>query len=350
MTSVHLTAHATEAFSILPISAASWSSHTFHGSDRVWPETNCYVDLWIELLKALGADPVAALGFTIGIDFEGDQWTFFKFPLEDLRSLFGIEVQEYAIWRAMPDHLLEQAARNRFLIIEVDSWYLPDTAGVSYRKAHNKTSIAINTFDLTRKTLGYFHGSGYFEANGEDVDGLLRLGSPARWSDDVLAPYVEVVKVDRQVRRSNAELRALATGVLSEHLARRTDHDGAGAGAGAGNFNAMARFLERFSVDVHTYAASDLAAFHRYAFATLRQIGAASELAGDHIRWLLPDNTGFNTCADHFLKVSTSAKALQFKLARLAAGRSTDLSETMREMQKAWSNAFSMLTHLLSAR
>ena len=49
--------------------------------ERAWAETNCYVDLWVELLHALGHDPIAALPFTLAIDFEGDQWTFFKFPL-----------------------------------------------------------------------------------------------------------------------------------------------------------------------------------------------------------------------------------------------------------------------------
>ena len=32
-----------------------WVPHRLHGPDRMWPETNCYVDLWIELLHALGS-------------------------------------------------------------------------------------------------------------------------------------------------------------------------------------------------------------------------------------------------------------------------------------------------------
>ena len=53
---------------------------------RIWPETNCYVDLWIEVLAAAGFTPEAMLGFTLTQDFEGDQFTFFKVPLEDLES------------------------------------------------------------------------------------------------------------------------------------------------------------------------------------------------------------------------------------------------------------------------
>jgi Domain of unknown function (DUF1839) len=60
--------------------------HALHDESRDWPETNCYVDLWIELFAARGFAPEAALGFTL-TDFEGDQFTFFKFPLQDLEAL-----------------------------------------------------------------------------------------------------------------------------------------------------------------------------------------------------------------------------------------------------------------------
>ena len=38
--------------------------HPLHGLERNWPETNCYVDLWIEVLHADGREPTAALAFT----------------------------------------------------------------------------------------------------------------------------------------------------------------------------------------------------------------------------------------------------------------------------------------------
>ncbi len=324
------------SFSLLDINATGWQSHRLHSSDRIWGETNCYVDLWIELLHALNLNPIAALGFTVGVDFEGDQWTFFKFPLEDLRSLFGLEVQEYASWRLLTDHLVEQASRNRFLIVEIDSWYLPDTVGVSYRKEHVKTSIAINSIDTNNKRLGYFHGPGYFEATGDDFDGLLRLGSPERWSVDVLPPYIEVVKRDRVIERSESELRSIAIDLLGAHVGRRTD-----------NRSAMTSFLSRFATDASHLATTNLSAFHAYAFATLRQLGAAMELAGDHLRWLQPDSDAFATCADHFSSVASSAKALQFKLARIAAGRTTDLSVTSQELQRHWDSGFDALASLV---
>ena len=50
------------------------------GDAAAWPEKNCYADLWIGFLHTLGLEPLAMLPFTVAVDFEGDQWTFFKPP------------------------------------------------------------------------------------------------------------------------------------------------------------------------------------------------------------------------------------------------------------------------------
>ena len=39
--------------------------HALHAQERMWPETNCYTDLWIEVLNAMGLPPEAMLGFTL---------------------------------------------------------------------------------------------------------------------------------------------------------------------------------------------------------------------------------------------------------------------------------------------
>ena len=64
-----------------PLDPARHTRHELHDLDRDWPETNCYVDLWIEVLHAAGLDPHAMLPFVFAIDVEGDQWTFVKPPL-----------------------------------------------------------------------------------------------------------------------------------------------------------------------------------------------------------------------------------------------------------------------------
>ncbi|TBR26043.1 MAG: DUF1839 family protein, partial [Reyranella sp.] len=153
---------ASDAVDLLGLSPATWRPSALHGGDRVWPETNCYVDLWVELLPALGHSVEAALPFTVLQDFEGDQFTFFKFPLEDLQALFGLSVQELAIYESVEAQAMAQLRRGRPVLVEVDAFWLPD-AGEAYRKAHVKTSVAVMALDPARRRFGYFHGAGYHE-------------------------------------------------------------------------------------------------------------------------------------------------------------------------------------------
>ena len=68
---------------------ATYRRHALHADDRAWVEKNCYIDICIEVIHALGLDPFAMLPFVFAIDFEGDQWTFFKPPHDELRDLYG---------------------------------------------------------------------------------------------------------------------------------------------------------------------------------------------------------------------------------------------------------------------
>ena len=77
---------------LFPLDPAAYARHRLHLGDRAWLESNCYIDLWIELLQTAGVEPLAALPCTFAGDLEGDQWTFFKFPIADLYGLYGVEV------------------------------------------------------------------------------------------------------------------------------------------------------------------------------------------------------------------------------------------------------------------
>ncbi len=88
-----------------------------------------------------------------------------------------------------PIQIAEQIELGRTLIVELDSWYLPDTATTSYRAEHVKTSVAADAIDLENETLRYFHSGGLFELSGEDYRGVFRIGE---YSDDVLPPYTEL--------------------------------------------------------------------------------------------------------------------------------------------------------------
>ena len=99
---------------------ATYQRHALHAEERIWVEKNCYVDILIETVHALGLEPLAAMGFCAAVDFEGDSFTFFKPSHEDLRELFGMDIQELNVWRPLVDHAAEHLAAGKFVSTEAD--------------------------------------------------------------------------------------------------------------------------------------------------------------------------------------------------------------------------------------
>ena len=315
---------------LLDIEPDSYRSNALHGDDRMWQETNCYVDVWIELLHSLDLDPVAALPFALSTDFDGDQWRFFKYPLADLRSLYGIQVMEMNPWRGAEHHVEEQLNLGRFMTIEVDSWYLPDTAGTSYRHEHVKTTIIPNMIDRDARQLGYFHNTGYHLLVDDDYAGVFRhhlVDQP-----EVLPPYTELVRVDGLIRRSHDDLLSATCDLVRVHLARAPADD------------PVASLRKRIEADSDWLKTGDMDLFHLYAFATVRQLGANAELAGSLCTWLAARGEPTEAASGAFNAISASAKTAQFKLARMIAGRSTDLAPLFDEMEQQRDLAMAVLS------
>lgn len=300
------------------------AAHPLHDAGRDWPETNCYVDVWIEILHALGLEPAACLAFTLAVDFEGDQWTFHKPPHGDLTELYGLVVDELTLWRPLVEHVEEQVARGSLPLVEVDSFYLPDTAGSDYRENHVKTTIGVARIDRDLRTLQYFHNRGFHELGGPDFDGILRLDRPA--PQDYLPPFAEIVKTGRLVRRPAEELRSLGLGLARRHAARIPA------------VNPFGAYEERLARDVELLAAGGPRTYHLYSFASIRQFGSAAELASSFLRWLSAgQDPGLDEAAAEFAGISQAGKALILKLARIAhSGRVRDLSPGVRDLAALW--------------
>lgn len=308
--------------SLLPLSADGYQPHQLHASERNWTETNCYVDVWIEVLHSLGLDPMAAAGFSLSADFVGDQWAFIKFPPEDLRFLYGLEVSELNVWKPVVDHVVEQLELGRLCTVEADSWFLPDTRGVSYRLAHTKSTVVPQLLDLEHRRLGYFHNAGYFELQGDDFDGVFRLGEHGDSSS--LPPYVEVIRLEH-LRPKDPDLVANVLALTRGHLARRPES------------NPITRLGERLHRDLPWLAEQDLDTFHLYAFGTCRQCGASYELASSFVEWLnRHDRPGTEEAGEAFRSIAEGAKALQFALARVVRGRQVDLTAILEPMERNW--------------
>ncbi len=106
--------------------------------------------------------------------------------------------KSWAIYDTLEAHTLEQIERGRLVLVEVDGFYLPDTQGTSYKNEHTKTTIGINRLDPSAGRMDYFHNDGFFSLSDEDYQGILRKGPGFAAQPDVLFPYVEFVKFDRQ--------------------------------------------------------------------------------------------------------------------------------------------------------
>lgn len=312
---------------VLPdLDPATYQRHPLHGEDRAWVEKNCYIDVWIELLHALGLDPMAMLPVTLALDFEGDQWTFFKPSHAELWDLYGLDVQELNVWRPLLDHALTHLGEGKFISTEADAFWLPDTQGTDYRTQHTKTTIILQSIDVEAGRLGYFHNASYHALEGEDFARTFRVGAPP---DPTFMPlFAELVRADRKLRRSGDDLRARSRAMARGHLARRPAK------------NPVHGFAERFARDLPWIQEKGLAFYHAWAFATVRQLGAAFELAGQWAEW----QGDLQPAAAAFLAISTAAKTFILKAARAVnARRPLDARALFDEMAGAWERGMDAL-------
>lgn len=363
----------------------AYQGSPLHSQSCVWVEKNCYIDVWIEVLHALGLEPLAVMPFTLAVDFEGDQWTFFKPVHSELEHAYGLDVQELNVWRPLLEHALEHLGAGKLISTEADAFWLPDTAGTDYRRQHTKTTIVLSAVDTDTQSARYFHNAGFHELQGEDFRALFRLqpegrsptpgahteapgsskqvpdspapGHDGHYAGPVPLPlFAELMRVDRLQRRPLPELRALSRQWRLRHLARRPAD------------NPVRRFAARMASEAaqadpgslataHSLGATrqGLDHYHAWAFATLRQLGSAFELASACLRWQAdgtPDVSAAEvTClrhaADSFDILATTSKTLILKGARAAFAKKAWLApEQLEQMAQAWDQGMQALRAL----
>jgi hypothetical protein len=310
--------------------AGPYVPHPLHDAGRDWPETNCYVDLWIELLHGRGLVPEAMLGFTLRQDFEGDQFTFFKPPPGDIERLYGLEVLELAVYAGLEAHALTQAAAGRPVLVEVDAFHLPDTQGTTYGREHGKTTIGILALDPEAGELDYLHNAGRFRLAGADYAGIF---GPA-----ALPPYAEFVK-GVAPPLSPAELPGAARDLLARHRAR------------APGRNPVSAFRDALAVTGAGLVVRPLSVFHAYAFNTTRQLGANFEMLASHLAWLEGRGAGaFAPASEAAAELSREAKAFQFQLARAFHRRSAEgLAPRLERIAATYDRVFASLDRALKS-
>ena len=310
--------------SLWGLDAQTYQVHAVHGPGRTYSETNCYTDIIIELLHGHGDEPLAALGCLVRVDFEGDQWTFFKPTPADLETLFGIDIHEMQPYRPLPLQIAEQIDNDRTIIVELDSWHLPDTASTAYHSAHVKSSVIPEAIDLERGWMRYFHNAGLYELDGDDYLGLFHLDAgPA---PEILPPYTELVRFDSGPRLAGSELQAAARELLRGHLEHRPRSD------------PFERFGEQLVRELPVLLEAGQEAYHSYAFATVRMVGAAFELAASQAQWMLGADAASAMTA--MRTVVDGCKVLGFRLARR---RPFDPEPVLASLSEGWRGAIAAL-------
>jgi hypothetical protein len=314
--------------SLWGIDSSGYEPHVLHSPGRTYLESNCYVDVLIELLHARRDEPLAMLGFIIRTEWEGDQFTYAKPRYADLERLYGIDVHEMLLYRTLPEHIEEQLALGRTVLVEMDAWYLPDTEATSYRREHLKTTIAPETIDREGRRMRYFHNAGFFELEGEDYRGAFH--QLPHFTDDVMDPFTEIVRFGAGPRLTGPGLVQAARELLAEHWSRRPER------------NPFEAWGERLAQDLPRLLAGEAEDYHAYAFVTVRMVGSAFELLADHVDWLFGPS-GAEASAS-LREIVEGTKVVSFRLARR---RQFDPEPTLASLARSWEAGMQRIGSLL---
>jgi Domain of unknown function (DUF1839) len=243
--------------------------------------------------------------------------------------LFGVDIHEMQPYRPLPVQIAEQLEHGRTILVELDSFYLPDTWATGYRSGHVKSTVAVDTIDPESETLRYFHSAGLYDLDGEDYRGVFRLSGD--FSDDVLPPYTEIARFDVGEPLEGEALRQAAFGLLRRHMRKRPAN------------NPFERFGAQLAGELPVLLSGGLDEYHAYAFATVRMAGSAFEIAAAHARWLL--GADGESAAEAMGEIVDGCKALSFRLARR---REFDPQPRVDALADAWSRAMEELANAVA--
>lgn len=319
----------------LQMRARRHHAHALHRGERIWHDTDSQADLWIELLHGYGFEPRAMLAFAVTQDFEDDQFTLPRPPLDDIEKLYGLQVQELSILDSLEERALTQTRRANTVLIEVDAFWLPDTRSISYRRAHAKTTIGIDVIEPDARRLGYFHNTGYHLLDGDDYDHVLHTTPDSHGTAEIF-PHVEFVKRARPALTGTA-LAETAADILCAHLLRRPEH------------NPVTRWRAAFDGHIETMLERGEAYAGHYAFNVMRQLGSNFEFLGQYLRWMRKLGFDIPTAAPVAAqKIASESMVLQCRLARsLSRGRRDHCEASFDVLEEAYERVVPVLAAIV---
>ncbi len=107
--------------------------------------------------------------------------------------------------------------------------------------------------------------------------------------------------------------------------------------------NPFERFGAQLALDLPRLLEGDAAAYHDYAFATVRMVGSAFEVGASHVGWVL--GAEGEPAAASMGEIVDGCKTLSFKLARR---REFDPEPAIGALAAAWEASFAKLDDVLA--
>lgn len=308
---------------VAALSPEGFIQHPLHRDESVWSNTNCYLDVWIELLHGLGHAPEPLFAAAVATTAQATQFEFLKVDHRDLEEVTGIRVGEHDIWLGLQEQVMLQLGLGNPMLIEADAFWLPDTRGVSYGQEHTKTSIVVLHADPDTRELVYLHNEGLHRLDGADFDHVLGAG---RSQGIVPSPYTELISLEGLRGPQDVDAAAQTRRLLRLHAAR------------APQTNPVADLMEILRSRFAWLGENGMEGYHALCFETTRQLGVVSMLAAAACRHAeVPE---LEPAVEAWTAVSEEAKGMQFQLARLARGRgSSALAATMDSAVEHWAQA-----------
>ena len=167
--------------------------------------------------------------------------------------------------------------------------------------------------------MRYVHNAGVFDLADEDFDGVLTTDIEQNM---VPLPYLELVTIWPPV--ADHTLTDAVTEALVDHLQRRPEGD---------QVMQMAHYLQQTA----PMLAGDPELFHRLAFTTTRQFGAAAQLAAGFAAWWgQRRGVDLSDAVGSFAEAAEVAKRAQFGLGRGVRGRAVDLESQLQPAADGW--------------
>ena len=244
-----------------------YQSHPLHADERAFAETNCYADIVIELLHARGDEP------TRGARTRGSH-RLRRRPVDVLQAAIrttsrrcsGSTSTKCSRTGPLPEQIAEQIADGRTLIVELDSWYLPDTHATAYRREHVKSSAVMEAIDTDGEAAALLPQRAGCTSSRVRTS-MRRFVFDLPTGDDHAAAVHGARAVRRRRALAGAELQRRAPALLARTPSPRTPARTRSPVSPRRSGPHLPRLLEQSHAD-----------YHAYAFATVRMAGSAFEL------------------------------------------------------------------------